>query len=83
MPVSSIGAGDAFNAGLISGLLEVGDTGTALEQGRWKVEATCWKPLVERAIAFASDVCRALDNSISVEFANQMKNGQMAFKIHS
>lgn len=82
-PESTIGAGDAFNAGLISGLLETGNTGVVLDQGRWKVDHRCWKPLIERAIAFATDVCLALDNCISDEFATRMKHGQMALSMHS
>jgi fructokinase len=81
-PESTIGAGDAFNAGLISGLLALGNEGIVLEQGRWKVARTSWKPLIDRAIAFATDVCLALDNSISEELATRVKNGQMALGIH-
>ena len=82
-PESTIGAGDAFNAGLISGLVELGKDGTTLEHGRWKVGRNYWKPLIERAVAYATDVCLVLDNSITVEFANRLKNGQMAFNIHT
>jgi len=82
-PESTIGAGDAFNAGLISGLIALGKEGMVLEQGRWNVGRHSWKPLVERGIAFATDVCLALDNSISVELATRLKNGQMAFSVHS
>lgn len=82
-PESTIGAGDAFNAGLISGLLTLGDEGTLLEQGRWKVNPSCWKPLIGRAIAFAIDVCLTFDNSVTDEFATRLKNDQMAFSTHS
>jgi fructokinase len=82
-PESTIGAGDAFNAGLIYGLMALGKDGAILEQGRWKIGRHYWKPLIERAIAFATDVCLALDNSISDELANRLKNGQMAFSVNS
>jgi fructokinase len=82
-PECTIGAGDAFNAGLISGLLALGKEGAVLEQGRWKIRRQHWKPLIERAVAFATDVCLALDNSISDELANRVKNGQMAFIDHT
>lgn len=81
-PESTIGAGDAFNAGLISGLLALGKEGAVLEQGRWKVARNSWKPLIERATAFATDVCMAHDNAISEELATRLKHGQMAFGIH-
>lgn len=82
-PECTIGAGDAFNAGFISGLLSLGKEGAVLEHGRWKIGRQQWKPLIERAVAFATDVCLALDNSISDELANRLKNGQMAFSINS
>jgi fructokinase len=82
-PYSTIGAGDAFNAGLISGLMAHGKDAAVLDHGRWKIHRSHWTALIERAVAFASDVCMSLDNSISDELANRMKHGQMAGSIHS
>jgi fructokinase len=80
---STIGAGDAFNAGLIYGLWALGGDKLTPEQGRWKVNPVCWAALVSLGISFAAEVCRGLDNYISKEFANTVKNGQVDLKVHS
>ncbi len=82
-PESTIGAGDAFNAGLISGLVSLGSDGAVNEHGRWKIGRPHWKPLIDRAVAFATDVCLVLDNSISHELATRLKDGQAAFRVTS
>jgi fructokinase len=71
--VSTIGAGDAFNAGLIHGIAELGRNGMKIDHGRWKVDKDKWKILVERGLAFAGEVCKSLDNCISEEFANRYR----------
>ena len=66
-PVSTIGAGDTFNAGLISGLIKQGigrDKLKHLSDGQRAA-------IVERAIRFAGHVCMSYDNYISPEFAKE------------
>ena len=63
--VSTIGAGDNFNAGIIFGLLE---QNVGLETLNEAGEAT-WDAIVSRGMEFAADVCRSFSNSVSPEFA--------------
>lgn len=63
--VSTIGAGDNFNAGLLFGLLQQGicrdDLATMSE--------TDWDKIVACGIEFSSNVCQSFSNSVSPEFA--------------
>ncbi|MDR0681507.1 MAG: PfkB family carbohydrate kinase [Dysgonamonadaceae bacterium] len=65
-PVSAIGAGDNFNAGLVYGLVKnnisFGDLDVLPENG--------WDQLIESAKAFAKETCLSMDNYISPAFAN-------------
>lgn len=63
--VSTIGAGDNFNAGIIFGLLKYGvryDDLNGLSEG-------VWDKIVRCGIDFAAEVCRSFNNSVSCEFA--------------
>lgn len=64
-PVSTIGAGDNFNAGIIYGLLK--------EDVRHSDLATLskdkWEKIIRCGMDFASEVCRSYNNYISEEFA--------------
>lgn|SRR5574344_128612 len=64
--VSTIGAGDNFNAGIIFGLLKEGigrDDMTSISEDQWD-------RIIAHGMAFAAEVCQSLNNSISKEFAN-------------
>lgn len=63
--VSTIGAGDNFNAGIVFGLLQEG-------VGRADIAAISeqqWSRIIAHGMAFAAEVCQSLNNSISKEFA--------------
>ena len=63
--VSTIGAGDNFNAGIIFGLMQEGigrDNIAALSEEQWN-------RIIAHGMAFAAEVCQSLNNSISKEFA--------------
>jgi len=62
-PKSTIGAGDAFNAGIIVGLVGRGLTNSdpAL------ISLDTWNEVINSGIIFASDVCQTYDNYISNE----------------
>jgi fructokinase len=62
-PVSTIGAGDAFNAGIIYGLVGRGLTGSNLNL----ISGETWKELIGFGVTFATDVCQNYDNYISKE----------------
>ena len=66
-PVSTIGAGDTFNAGLIYSL----STQRIGRNELKKLSGEQHAAIVERAINFAGHVCMSYDNYISPEFAIQ------------
>ncbi len=61
-PVSTIGAGDAFNAGLIYSLCHL--------PGETRVPASdrVWKGIITTAVEFSTNVCMNVDNYISTNF---------------
>jgi fructokinase len=64
-PLSTIGAGDNFNAGIIYGLFNhlVGNSElTSLSEDKWRL-------LLEYGVDFASEVCLSYDNYVSEDFA--------------
>jgi fructokinase len=69
-PVSTIGAGDNFNAGMIASfskrkirLPEIG-----------KLGYDEWKEIIDTAVAFASNVCLSYDNYIDTAFASRYRS---------
>lgn len=69
-PVSTIGAGDNFNAGIIYGLLKYDvrhDDLTSLDN-------ETWGKIIECGMALASEVCQSYDNYISKEYASNYVN---------
>ncbi len=66
--VSTIGAGDNFNAGFIYGLIKYGITREMLETG---LKAEQWDGLIGLAQQFSANVCKSIHNSIDQEFAVQ------------
>lgn len=67
--VSTVGAGDNFNAGVIYGLLKEDIRYDALND----MDEVCWDRVVGYGIAFATESCRSLNNSVSREFAETLK----------
>ena len=65
IPVSTVGAGDNFNAGLAYGLIQ----NQILRNDLNSLQENQWDRLIELAKAFASEVCMSMDNYISREFA--------------
>ena len=63
--VSTIGAGDNFNAGIVFGLLQEGVS----RDGVASITEEQWNRIIAHGMAFASEVCQSLNNSISKEFA--------------
>ena len=68
--VSTIGAGDNFNAGFVYGLIHHNITRADIEAGLTEQQ---WDQLMECAQAFSANCCKSLSNSIDIEFANQLK----------
>ncbi len=67
--VSTIGAGDNFNAGFVYGLLRHGITRQQIVQGLSEQQ---WDALISCAQRFSANVCKRIGNSVSPEFGQQM-----------
>lgn len=63
--VSTIGAGDNFNAGFVYGLMKYDITRDMLEQGLSEAQ---WSAIVDEAQQFAANVCQSIHNSVDEAF---------------
>jgi fructokinase len=72
-PVSTVGAGDSFNAGLVYSLYNKNITPADLDS----LSDNDWKEIIEKSICFASSVCMSFDNYISVDFAKDISDGKI------
>ena len=66
--VSTIGAGDNFNAGLVFGLLKNRIRKADLDE----LTEADWDKIVASGMAFSAEVCTSLDNYVSREFAAKL-----------
>jgi fructokinase len=66
--VSTIGAGDNFNAGFVFGLMKYGITREMLENGLTEEQ---WDLLIDQAMQFSANVCKSISNSVDPTFAAQ------------
>jgi fructokinase len=64
-PVSTIGAGDNFNAGMLTSIYRNNIKKDELE----KLNEAGWSKIITTAVNFASHVCMSYENYISKEFA--------------
>ena len=69
--VSTIGAGDNFNAGFIYGLIKYGITRDQIVAGMAEQQ---WDQVIAEAQQFSANVCQSIHNSIDTAFANQKKH---------
>lgn len=70
--VSTIGAGDNFNAGFIYGLIKNGITRQHIDQGLTELQ---WDALVSSALSFSAECCRDIYNYVSAEYGEKMQQG--------
>lgn len=70
--VSTIGAGDNFNAGFIYGLIKNGITRQHIDQGLTELQ---WDALVSSALDFSAECCRDIYNYVSEEYGEKMRKG--------
>jgi fructokinase len=68
-PVSTIGAGDNFNAGMIHAIVRNNIT----QKDFVDLNLGIWKDIIETAVDFATHVCLNYDNYISEEFAEKYR----------
>ena len=75
-PVSTIGAGDNFNAGIIYGLLKY----QVRKQDLPTLDKDKWQKIIQCGIDFSVEVCQSYDNYISSDFANKYGGFQVKLK---
>lgn len=68
-PLSTIGAGDNFNAGLIYSLYKL----NVLRLDLFSLKKQEWQAMVDSGITFGSSVCETFENYISTEFAEKIR----------
>lgn len=69
--VSTVGAGDNFNAGIVYGLIKENVRWADLHGGN--ISPQTWDKIISYAIEFSAYVCTTLDNYISPELASKYK----------
>jgi fructokinase len=69
-PVSTIGAGDNFNAGMVYGLF----CNNLIINDLRNLSVRNWEMLVNYGVDFATEVCMSYDNYISPDFAGRLKS---------
>ena len=69
--VSTIGAGDNFNAGLVFGMMKYGITREVIERGLTEEQ---WDLLIGCGQSFSAECCKSLNNYISKEFGIKVKS---------
>lgn len=69
-PLSTIGAGDTFNAGIIYGLYKAGVTKYTVKS----LQQQQWIDILKMAASFSKEVCLSYDNYISSEFVSNLNN---------
>ena len=67
-PISTIAAGDSFNAGLIYAILKNKISNSEINS----INTDVWNDIILTAISFATDVCMSYENYISKEFAKKL-----------
>lgn len=67
-PVSTIGAGDNFNAGILTSIYRNNITRDQLAT----IGSNEWRKIIETAVDFATHVCLSYENYISPEFAKSV-----------
>ena len=68
-PLSTIGAGDNFNAGIIYGLLKYDVRHADLPS----LDQDTWGKIIRCGMDFSADVCKSVSNSVSKEFAESYR----------
>lgn len=69
--VSTVGAGDNFNAGFAFGLIQLGITRKQLIKG---LSPKQWSELIRYTQMFSQNSCMSLENYVSKAFGNKMKS---------
>lgn len=67
--ISTIGAGDTFNAGIVYKLVKL----DLRNKDLFSIKKEVWEDIIKSAINFGSHVCTHYDNYITHDFVNQIK----------
>lgn len=70
--VSTIGAGDNFNAGFVYGLIKYSITRKDIDNGLTEEQ---WDNLIACAQLFSANCCKSINNSVDLEFGKEMAKG--------
>ena len=68
--VSTIGAGDNFNAGLLFGIIREGIMRSHIDRGLSEQQ---WDSIIGSALQFSAEVCGNLHNNVSTAFGDERK----------
>jgi len=68
--VSTIGAGDNFNAGIVYGLMKHGICRPDIDRGLSEQQ---WDAVIDCALRFSANVCQSISNYIDEDFGQQMR----------
>lgn len=68
-PISTIGAGDTFNAGIIFSIYKLNPTSISLNE----TNLDLWDRLIETSIVFAQEVCLSYENYLTPQFIGNHK----------
>ncbi|MBN1132317.1 MAG: carbohydrate kinase [Bacteroidales bacterium] len=68
-PVSTIGAGDTFNAGLLYGLFKRGVRSADISS----LDVRVWKAILKTASEFSREVCLSYENYLPVDFVKRCR----------
>lgn len=67
-PISTVGAGDSFNAGMVYSIVKHGISLDMISE----INIEMWGEIIQNSIRFASEVCMSFDNYISLDFAKEI-----------
>lgn len=68
--VSTIGAGDNFNAGIVFGMIKEGITRHEINNGLTEKQ---WDSIIQCGLQFSAECCSSINNSVSIAFGNKRK----------
>ena len=68
--VSTIGAGDNFNAGLVYGLIKHDITRETVERG---LSESQWDSIIDCGMQFSANVCQSIDNYVDLAFGESKR----------
>jgi fructokinase len=67
IPISTIGAGDNFNAGMIAAIYKLGIYANQIST----LSKSQWEKIIHNAVEFATEVCMSYENYISPDFVKR------------